>query len=697
MLKRKGINNMTWDAVYRLSEFESPAIPVSCFLLYLLYYSMLRRFEDGNTGTATRTAAAVKDLASPAMNCLRIWVEDEFDDGWDVAELIVESPNGIKRSYKTECDSVNPLVHRYCPVFHDEPSSKGIHKMYVINGKEAKFNWEILWRVYDEATAKWYLGDVNTEMDFEWQYRDHEFLNTRMHNMRHNLTCTVCPQDETEWYEYQKKLNPEKPKPKAQALQNLRSRALHSRTETSAPSISPAPTIAVDFNKDWNSIEMINDAGGGVTDSWFQGEGWGTFFYISDTKGKKMVYGGSACTAGNVAVSCYVKLDDGDYVLRVTGANDPATLQRRWKFCQGLNYQASQTELYFSVVDGVCFPVMTRHQTLVCDNILKITNLMVEVALSGDYSDLIKFSDRVHHNVNVQQLQPIAAGVSTGLQQIFGFEEHSSSIVRIISSTAAGIIVLVDVGVKGFDESMYDILKTIELGGGQSYRTVVASHVLSSPVSLDQDASVVSATTHVAITSIKIGSETVDHAAEDESAFHEITEFIPQTSTVRSPNELLVKSEYFVALAGYALTLATVIMAIGFLYAKVKQRLNPCDPLVEAAPIKPSVARANLSTLHLVESSSDDESDDGDAKSSSHADGQDEENRRNSTRRKDLSLNGIRNDAPTARRSKSNSRDKLKKLLEDVSLIACLLNEISVKYIVFFVYYLSLIAVIMSF
>ena len=642
---------------------------LSCFLQL---FTQSHRFEDGNTGSNVRTAAAVTDLTPRAMKCLHIWVEDEFDDGWDVAELIVESPNGIKRSYKTECDSVNPLVHRYCPVFNDEVSSKGIHKMYVINAKEAKFNWEILWRVYDEATAKWYIGDIHTELDFEWQYRDHEFLNTRMHHLRHNITCTVCPQDETEWEAYQKTLHVHKAKPKAQALQNLRSRALHSRSDTASPTMSPAPTIALDYSKDWNVFEMINDVGGTITDPWFANEGRGTFFYISDTEGKKIVYSGSACTAGDVSVGCYMKLDDGDYVLRVTGATDPHTMQRRWKFCQGLNYQASQTELYFTVEHGICYPVMTRHQTLVCDNILKVTNLMVEVALSGDFSSLIYYEDGQHHSVTRNQLQPFAASVSSAMQLIFGFEEFSSSIALIKQASASMILVVVDVGLKGIDEKMYSTLQTLEMGAGMSYRDVINNHLLASPVSLNYDSSVVSAMTGASVKAIRIGSESVDFVSQDESGFHEVTEFIPQISEMQPPaNELRVEAEEVIAIAGYMITLVTLVMAMGFVYSSVKQKLNPCSSVLEKAPIKPSLARASLSTLHLVESSSDD---DGSGDDSSTDD--EENNNQTSGRRKTkkalaLSRSHLsatkKSTAVTSKTSNSSSTNlKFQKMLEDV-------------------------------
>ena len=588
------------------------------------------------------------DITPTRFKCLRIWVEDEFDDGWDVAELIVENPNGVKRSYKTECDSVNPLVHRYCPVFNDEASSKGIHKLYVADGKEAKFNWEIIWRVYDEATAKWYLGDVNTQMDFEWQYRDNEFLPTRTHDLRQNLTCTVCPRDASEWEEYQKSLQPAKPK--AKSLHNLR--ALYSRAKTVSPTISPAPTIAVDYSQDWNMVEIVNDAGGGVTEPWFNGEGRGTSFYISDTDGKKLVYSGSGCTAGNVAIGCYIKLDDGEYVMRVTGANDVHTLQRRWKFCQSLNYHPSQTELYFSIVDGVCYPVMTRHQTLVCDNILKITNLNVEIVLSGDFSALVGTDGSgVVMSVSRSQLQPVALAASSAFQKVFGYDEYSSSVEHIKRSSSNSIVVSVNIGLKNFDENMLSTLEDMELGGGQKYRNLISDYILSSPTSLGYDSSVMDALTKVTLVTISIGSETVDYAAEDESNFNAVKNFIPVSSDIKSPSEVMIEGEHVLAIAGYVITIATIFVAIGFVYSTIKKRVYT-DPSVDNSPIKPSVARTHL---HLIESSSDEESEDEEGLSATKAKPVEVKSRDKTPRK-------------VAKHSKRNSYEqKFKRLLENVS------------------------------
>ena len=632
------------------------------FFSYFIF--LMRRFQDG----FLKTLATDQDLNAPVhikpegYDCLHIWVQDEFDDGWDVAELIVESPSGIKRSYKTECDSTNPQVHRYCPLFDDADvaQSKGIHKMYIENGKEAKFNWEILWKVYNEATATWLVGDIHTEMDFEWQYHDHLFLNTRLHNARKNLTCTVCPANAAEWETYQRHLHP--PKLKSKALQNLR--ALHHRSDTSSPTVSPAPTIAIDYSADWNVIEIVNDNAGGITDPWFDPEGHGTFFYISDPDGKKLVYSGSACGVGNVAVGCYVKLDDGDYTLRVTGANDQHTLQRRWKFCQGLNYQASQTELYFSIVDGVCYPVMTRHQTLVCDNILKVTNLHVEVVLSGDFSSVIGGDGK---SVTLNQLQPIASATSSALQQIFGFVEDSSSVIAVTRSSESTIVLIIDVGFKNLDESLYfSTLKTLELGGGTSYRTVIQNSILSAPTSAAYDHSVVDGLSGVSVMKISIADETVDYASEDESSYHKIINFIPETSEIKAPsNAAIVESEHIVAIAGYVFSFATVFLAIGFVYSTIKKRIDP--QAVEQTPIKPSMARSNL---HLVESSSDDSDDDVSF----------DIEKLSSSRKLSLEkkrLPELSSKKAAAKKSKSSQNIKLKKLVEDVRientlLILCL-------------------------
>ncbi|CAE7623812.1 unnamed protein product, partial [Symbiodinium microadriaticum] len=48
-------------------------------------------------------------------DCLLVSVEDHFSDGWDTANLIVETPTGDKDTFAHRCDMANPYQFRYCP------------------------------------------------------------------------------------------------------------------------------------------------------------------------------------------------------------------------------------------------------------------------------------------------------------------------------------------------------------------------------------------------------------------------------------------------------------------------------------------------------------------------------------------------------------------------------------------------------
>jgi hypothetical protein len=95
--------------------------------------------------------------------CVLIKISDHFGDGWETAELTVETPDGVQTklgdidNYEARCDIPNPLTFRYCP---KDGSEIGKYRFSIKNGVTAKpkFHWEILWRIFEERTGTWHIG-----------------------------------------------------------------------------------------------------------------------------------------------------------------------------------------------------------------------------------------------------------------------------------------------------------------------------------------------------------------------------------------------------------------------------------------------------------------------------------------------------------------------------------------------------------
>jgi len=342
-----------------------------------------QRLFFANLGSAGALFKPI-DLNPSEFHCLQIYVGDQFGDGWgDSTVLSIETPFGHKDSYAPRCDSYNPITYRYCPFSNDD---KGIYKLRIehAKGEERGFLWEIMWKVYDERSGKWYFGSHQSEMDFEWSSQFSDFTARRLDNLVDSVeVCSVCasgPPEESVWNDIRKP----KPKPR-RSLENLRS--LRGKSTTTSPTVSPAPTIEVTGHVSSSSLYFkMSNSGNDVT-PWFDSENSGTMYYISDVNGRKLFATGTGCVSGASEISCWIDLSDGDYVLRVGGALD-SSVDRQWQFCGGIHYQSKQTELFFTVQNGICVPSLARSNANVCNNILKVTTLAVEIIVTGEFSSI---------------------------------------------------------------------------------------------------------------------------------------------------------------------------------------------------------------------------------------------------------------------------------------------------------------------
>mmetsp|Transcript_22598 Transcript_22598/g.33044 ORF Transcript_22598/g.33044 Transcript_22598/m.33044 type:complete len:1019 (+) Transcript_22598:174-3230(+) len=293
-----------------------------------------------------------------AWDCLIIAMEDAFGDGWDKAQLRAVAPDGSIDVYAPACDSTNPLSFRYCPhVYTDE----GLYKFTIEGAEKSKWPWEIQWRVFEEKTGTWYRGNKDTSMDFHWDSSALDFSRRAIHRtLPTNITCPT-------------KCDP-KPLPKSSSLS---SRELKGKESTASPTISPAPTLAQTDGPNWQYFTMTTNVG----DSWFNEEHQGTNYYISDSKGHRLISTGTMCD-GVVTQDCWQHLPDGDYVLRVTGDLDTSYASHSWAFCGRVG--GASEMLVFRVTNDECDAVAAYTRTSFCEDQLGVVAVAdVNLILSG--------------------------------------------------------------------------------------------------------------------------------------------------------------------------------------------------------------------------------------------------------------------------------------------------------------------------
>jgi hypothetical protein len=402
-------------------------------------------------------------------DCLLVSLEDHFNDGWDIAELVVDVPGGEKDSFTSRCDTPNPFQFRYCPnALNDE----GLYRFSIKNGKEAKFHWEQLWRVYDEATGEWYTGNWDTKMDFEWDATNHRFNAKKIeHELPNNITCKACKTKPTE-------------KPSS------RLRQLHSKDHTVHPTISPAPTVqtSLGVSGPWQELKLTSTT---VTNDWFDSQHKGTSYYISTKDGKRLLSTGTMCPwqANAAGATCWEDYPDGEYILRVGGALDRTT-DHLYTFCGAINTQTQESQMVFRVSNGECTIVSHIKSKNFCARSVHITQAaMVEISILG-------VSGALGSAEYSQLTTAIASSVPGG----------SASGVTILSavSTGSGITVTAEVQVDaktaGIDYSDIDTLDAFEVAATTELST---NKILASLMSGEVNTNLHSAT-HVELVGFKL-------------------------------------------------------------------------------------------------------------------------------------------------------------------------------------------------
>jgi len=321
--------------------------------------------------------------------CLVVSLEDQFGDGWDIAKLVINRPDGSKDYLLNHCDTENPHQVRYCP---RDPSDGGLYRFSIVDGQKATNNWEINWRVLNEKTGEWVVGDISTKLDFEWDSSKGYFVDRKVEKALPNATCVTCPGRPTE-----------KPTP---ALRRLKggddSHGTHHPTHT------PAPTIPTTDGINWRTLTLTSDAPSGP---WFDGEYRGAYYYVSDAKSRRLITKGTLCETGVTTHDCWVDLPDGEYNIRVGGALARGPAAFTWKYCSAANSFDAQEQITVKIEDGSCTGY-ARHSHLAFCGLADPTTVVVLdfMVMGASVSNSLSVNDRA---ILSQAIAFALEGVST--------------------------------------------------------------------------------------------------------------------------------------------------------------------------------------------------------------------------------------------------------------------------------------------
>jgi hypothetical protein len=470
---------------------------------------------------ADRIADPTRNYVSTGKKCLTLALQDQFNDGWGVASLVVTSPSGARDKFTLQCTTANPNVFSYCP----DSMEEGIYNLHIENGKETPFGWEIIWKV--ATGTSWYVGDRDTHMFFNWNEKYEDF---QIHDSKNLLpqyaTCEIC--------------DPNKPTGKHhRSLSNLRS--LGHKGTTSSPTISAAPTITANgyTGAVWNQFVFVAGS------PWFDDAYQGSAFFVSDKEGKHLIKTGTTCASG-ATQKCWVELPDGDYIVRVGDSTNGGAGSETYAFCESSNALGINTELHFTVLDQQCYAGSYYELANLCRNTYKSAFFLnVDVLLNGAV-DLLSVSDEsalriavsetmlsvlgsMPSSITISKQSVQNAGVQASLLLEFSSLPDTTALDNFVSETSSASSLL-----------KYELLGSQEM----------ASKFLKGEVS---SVTIVSASTDV---------ESRDYTNVDESSFQAVSDHVWKTNEVEpASNNFNIYAKY-VSEGAYAVVGVAAVLAV---------------------------------------------------------------------------------------------------------------------------------------
>jgi len=479
-----------------------------------------------------RTTVTTDLLADPVQNsisdgCLTISLQDQFNDGWGIASLLITGPDGHEDRFTVQCESANPNEFKYCP----RSQADGKYNLHIENAMETPFGWEIMWRVAVGST--WYYGDRHTHMDFLWDAKYGDFhVGATKGLLPLYDTCEICDP------------NPPTAKPKRRSLSNLRS--LHhkgaSTGSTSSPTISEAPTIVQNgVSGDlWNHFNF--DA-----NTWFSADYNGAYFWVSDREGKHLFKTGTSCnSAGD---KCYVDIPDGDYTLRVGSSILDTTAvvpTYNYQFCGSTNSIGMNTQLHFTALGHQCYAGALYEVETLCTNTYKSDYYLNVDLLLGGATETLSVTDE----------STLKAALSETVLSVLGTMPSSLTVGKQgVTSNGVKVSVLLEFASLPDASSVDNFLAETSSASSLLKYELIGSQALSANF-LHGEVS------GVTIMSVSTKTGVHDYSKVDESSYQTVKDFIWKTSATEESSSGYNDYARYVAEGAYAVVGVAAVFAV---------------------------------------------------------------------------------------------------------------------------------------
>eukprot|EP00602_Paraphysomonas_sp_CaronLab_P001354 CAMPEP_0185024456 /NCGR_PEP_ID=MMETSP1103-20130426/7532_1 /TAXON_ID=36769 /ORGANISM="Paraphysomonas bandaiensis, Strain Caron Lab Isolate" /LENGTH=545 /DNA_ID=CAMNT_0027557429 /DNA_START=160 /DNA_END=1797 /DNA_ORIENTATION=+ len=317
---------------------------------------------------------------------------DFYGDGWDGAEVYVETPWDDIYSAAPTCD-MNPVTETLCS------DTSGLFPM-VLSHQNSSYTprnyWEAYWKVTAvgcNTTGVYYTGGFNTTMIWDYDADGDEWSLVYWENLWPNeKECDACGDAKACKPKPKKK---SKKKSKKSSKKNSKKGPMKGDTTSTSTTNTTSTSSTTNTTNTGKSkprygppavnvrVTMWDEEG----DGWWRNDYHGASWYLADDTRTELFYTGTLCDGDSGF--CNLCLGDGSYTMRFSGDADDFTA---WDFCGITGGYAH--ELTFHVKKGKCIPdSLVSLETDCFGTVTSTVTLTGIIALGGFNSEIFNSAD----------------------------------------------------------------------------------------------------------------------------------------------------------------------------------------------------------------------------------------------------------------------------------------------------------------
>jgi len=315
-----------------------------------------------------------RPVLSPAtiVKCIDVELVDLFGLGWDSARVLIYKSDRKRLELAPSCQE-NPLFTTVC--FDPEADHDKAYVVLKVVGFAPVRPWAIFWRVSNKATGEVYVGDYDSTLTFQFQIRyeggktrgitDTSLVKIHSESLVTDsfYQCASCAYYSA--YGVSPSESAKTVHPTAASGDHPHKRNVMKLSHSDSASVGFRGVsqqfvdngVATAYKSMSMSMSLVWETNGVVSHDSSYGTAqfvhsiYGPPKYFISSSDGDMLVSGSMCSSGKSA--CSVQLQEGEYVLRVTGGLQ-GDLTLKWTFCGVSGRQGY--ELKFSVLSGECIP-----------------------------------------------------------------------------------------------------------------------------------------------------------------------------------------------------------------------------------------------------------------------------------------------------------------------------------------------------